>query len=83
MHVAMATLFVIGAFQHSRKIGWYFFGYAMLIWIASIHLGWHYASDGLLGAAMMTGLWAISGPASQLIYSGLRAIGRAKTGFSA
>jgi hypothetical protein len=55
----------------------------MLIWIASIHLGWHYASDGLLGAAMMAGLWVLSGPASQLIYSGLRAKGRAKTGFSA
>lgn len=79
MHVAMATLFVIGAFQHSRKIGWCFFGYAMLIWIASIHLGWHYASDGLLGAAMMIGLWAISGPTSRLIYSGLRAKGLAKT----
>ena len=79
MHVAMATLFVIGAFQHSRKIGWCFFGYAMLIWIASIHLGWHYASDGLLGAAMMAGLWVLSGPASQLIYSGLRAKGLAKT----
>jgi len=78
MHVAMATLFVIGAFQHSGKIGWCFFGYALMIWLASIHLGWYYASDGLLGAAMMTGLWALSGPVSQLIYSGLHAKGRAK-----
>ncbi len=83
MHVAMATLFVIGAFQHSRKIGWCFFGYAMLIWIASIHLGWHYASDGLLGAAMMAGLWVVSGPVARIIYSGLRAKGLATTRLSA
>ncbi len=79
MHVAMATLFAIAGFQISRRLGWAFATYALLIWIASIHLGWHYAADGLLGGAMMTGLWLLSGPITRAVLSGveLRRRGRA------
>ena len=61
MHVAMATLFALSAFMIARPLGWIFSVYALIIWIGSIHLGWHYASDGIVGAAMMALLWIISG----------------------
>jgi PAP2 superfamily len=61
MHVAMATLFALGAYQISRVLGWAFSVYALLIWIGSVHLGWHYAADGLAGGAMMALLWELSG----------------------
>lgn len=78
MHVAMATLFVIGGFQKSRRLGYFFLCYALLIWIASIHLGWHYAADGILGALMMTSLWLVSAPVARLIAFGVRAAAPAK-----
>lgn len=61
MHVAMALLFAIAGFCVSRPIGWIMAIYAVTIWIASIHLGWHYAIDGIVGAGMMWGLWHLSG----------------------
>ncbi|MCJ8158239.1 phosphatase PAP2 family protein [Sphingomonas sp. LaA6.9] len=57
MHVAMAALFAIGGFQIRRWLGWAMTGFAVAIWIGSIHFGWHYASDGVVGAAMMVALW--------------------------
>ena len=61
MHVAMAVLFALAGFSFGRIIGWIFATYALLIWIGSIHLGWHYATDGIVGAVMMFGLWHLSG----------------------
>lgn len=61
MHVAMAVLFAISGFRIARALGWIMSGYALLIWIGSIHLGWHYASDGIAGAAMMIALWKAVG----------------------
>jgi len=63
MHVAMATLFAIGGFKVGRALGIATTFYAVLIWIGSIHLGWHYASDGIVGALMMLALWKATGPA--------------------
>lgn len=57
MHVAMATLFAITAFRIARPLGWVFTAYAVTIWIGSVHLGWHYAIDGIVGAAMMAAIW--------------------------
>jgi PAP2 superfamily len=61
MHVAMAILFALGGYQISRTLGHMMTLYAVLIWIGSVHLGWHYASDGIAGAAMMALLWHVSG----------------------
>lgn len=61
MHVAMATLFALAAKQIARPLGYIFTAYVILIWVASIHLGWHYAIDGIVGSAMMVGLWKLSG----------------------
>ncbi|MGH6780677.1 MAG: phosphatase PAP2 family protein [Sphingomonadaceae bacterium] len=57
MHVAMAALFAIGGFQIRRWLGWVMTGFAVAIWVGSVHFGWHYATDGIVGAAMMVTLW--------------------------
>jgi hypothetical protein len=57
VHVAMAVLFAIGGFQLHRIIGWGFVGYAAIIWIGSVHLGWHYMSDGLVSIILTLLLW--------------------------
>jgi PAP2 superfamily len=57
MHVAMAGLFAIAGRAHSRSLGWIMTAYAAGIWIGSVHLGWHYATDGAVGIAMMWAVW--------------------------
>lgn len=61
VHNALAVLFAIAAYQLNRAAGWLLGFYAVLIWIGSIHLGWHYALDGLVGAALTYCIWIICG----------------------
>lgn len=68
MHVALATLLVIGGFQHNRLWGFALSTYALLIWIASIHFGWHYFVDGPVAALMMLGLWRASALLASRLY---------------
>ncbi len=67
MHVAMASLFAIAGFRRSTLLGSIFTVYALMIWIASVHLGWHYALDGVVGAAMMGVLWGLSKPIARIL----------------
>jgi hypothetical protein len=61
MHVAFSALMARGAFALDRRTGWLLSIYALLIWIASIHLGWHYTIDGIVGAPMGVGTWYLAG----------------------
>jgi len=61
LHNAMAVLFACAAYQADRRIGRLFAGYAVLIWIGSIHLGWHYAIDGIVAALLTVGIWKMTG----------------------
>lgn len=70
VHVTMATLFAIAGFRITRPVGWLVTGFAALIWIGSIHLGWHYAADGILGAAIMLLLWQTSAPIASWLVEG-------------
>ena len=58
MHVAIAVLFALWL-QTYRKLavttaGWC---YAAVIYLGSIHLGWHYASDGIISGLFVVGVW--------------------------
>ena len=57
LHNAIATLYALAAFRVGRTIGVFMTIYAVLIFIGSIHLGWHYAVDGIVGAAAMVLIW--------------------------
>ena len=61
VHNALAVLFALAAFQLNRAAGWALAAYAGLIWLGSVHLGWHYAVDGLVAAALTAGLWRVAG----------------------
>lgn len=59
LHVAMAiwlALVVSGWLPRLKWIGW---SYAGLIWLGSVHLGWHYLSDGVVGALGMMAIWML------------------------
>jgi hypothetical protein len=61
VHNGLAALFAIGGFQINRKLGYLLTAYAVLIWFGSIHLGWHYAVDGIVAIALTFGIWRVCG----------------------
>ncbi len=69
VHNAIAILFALAAWRINPKFGVVMAGYAVLIWIGSIHLGWHYAVDGLIAAILTLGLWNAAGHLAKLLDS--------------
>jgi hypothetical protein len=61
VHNGLAVLFALAGFQLHRAAGILLSAYAVLIWIGSIHLGWHYALDGIVAAGVTIIMWRISG----------------------
>lgn len=61
VHNALSVLFALAAFRVSKIAGWIAAAYALLIWMGSIHLGWHYAVDGLAAAALTFAIWLVAG----------------------
>ena len=61
MHNAQAMLFVLAAFKVSRGLGLTMLAYAVVIFVASIMLAWHYALDGIIGMAGAWAIWRLAG----------------------
>lgn len=61
MHIVLAFLWVFPAWHLSRVLGVIVTIYAAIIWIGSVHLGWHYFVDGLVGVLMLAVIWYIAG----------------------
>ena len=61
VHNALSVLFALATWRVNRALGLFFAFYAAAIWIGSIHLGWHYALDGLVAAALTYGIWVACG----------------------
>ena len=59
IHLAMAMLFVLLAFEVRKWLGWLFVGYAVIMQIGSVILGWHYAVDGYAGIILAYLIWYI------------------------
>ena len=57
MHVAVATLLALLGWSTHRYLGYALSVFALLILIGSVHLAWHYAIDGYLGAAAAALIW--------------------------
>ncbi len=63
LHVAAVCLYAIFAWNEGRIIRWTAISFAALIFFGSLATGWHYAIDGYAAAAMIVGLWWLSGRA--------------------
>ena len=61
MHNAQAVLFVVAAYRLSRRFGRAMLVYSILIFLGSIHLGWHYAVDGIVGGLAALAIWGACG----------------------
>jgi len=61
VHNGLAVLFALAGWKVNKWAGVTLSAYALLIWIGSIHLGWHYAIDGLFAAALTLGIWRAAG----------------------
>lgn len=60
IHVAVAVLFALIAWQRSVTFGMVLTVYAVTIQIGSVVLGWHYGIDGYVGALMAWGSWRLA-----------------------
>ena len=61
LHVAMAfwlAMVVRAGCPRGQFLAWIYFG---LICLGSVHLGWHYVSDGVIGTAGAALIWGIAG----------------------
>lgn len=61
LHVATSTLFALMGWRINRRAGIALTLFAAMIMIGSVHLGWHYALDGYVGAAGAYAVWRLVG----------------------
>ena len=61
MHNATALLFVLCTWNKGGWLRWLMVVHCVLIFLGSIHLGWHYAVDSYLAWALVVGFWLIAG----------------------
>ena len=65
VHVAVAVLFALVGLEANRVIGLLLTAYALVVLVASVHLGWHYAVDGYFAALAAAVIWIATGAALQ------------------
>ena len=61
VHNATALLFVLTTWNKGGWLRWLMVAHCILIFLGSIHLGWHYAVDAYAAWALVVGLWVIAG----------------------
>lgn len=61
MHNAICVLMFLAARHIHRYLAIAAAAYAVLIFLGSVHLGWHYASDGYVSAIIVALIWKAAG----------------------
>ncbi len=61
IHNAMIWLLVFACWRTHRGVASALAAYAALIFVGSVHLGWHYAVDTYVAVALTYGIWALVG----------------------
>jgi len=61
MHVSITCLIALCQLKINRKVGMLCFIYLIIIFIGSIHLGWHYAIDGYFSVFVTVLIWWVIG----------------------
>lgn len=59
VHVAVAVLYALTLTQFGRYFSWAAWTFAAIILIGSVHLGWHYAVDGLAAGIATLVIWLV------------------------
>lgn len=77
VHVAMPVLYALASRATSPRLAAAFGAYGLLIFLGSVHLGWHYAVDGYVSVLLVVLLWKLSG---RLITPGLERAGAGTAG---
>jgi len=72
LHVAIPALFAVAAWHRSRAAAVGLWAYTFLIFLGSVHLGWHYAVDGYVAVALIVALWGASGWVARRWYARTR-----------
>ena len=70
MHVSMAMLFALSISKVSRIVGALAWLFVLTIFVASVHLGYHYAVDGYVAAAATLAIWALAKPLTKSVVRG-------------
>lgn len=73
VHNAMAVLFALASFRINLWLGVAMTLFALLIWVASVYLNWHYAVDGIAGAVGAAVIWFAAGRVVDLVLARLAA----------
>ena len=60
MHCAIAFLYWLAMRRISVAWGHFFAGFAIITWISSVHLAYHYAVDGLVSLIAVVAIWKFS-----------------------
>ena len=68
MHNGSAFLVALAFRPISRILSNIFFGFTAVIFVTSIHLGWHYAVDGYAAFALAGFIWWITGPIAAYLH---------------
>lgn len=61
IHIATTALFALSMRNIYPILEKLLYCYTLVIWVGSIHLGWHYASDGLVSGLCVIVIWHYSG----------------------
>ncbi|MCZ2721584.1 phosphatase PAP2 family protein [Marinomonas sp. 15G1-11] len=57
MHISVASLIAMTIYHFNKTFGGIAWGYALLIMVGSVHLGWHYAVDGYFALMLTSIIW--------------------------
>jgi membrane-associated phospholipid phosphatase len=70
LHVAISFWMILAARSIAPRLTWLAVAYFLFVWIASVHLGWHYLLDGAAGALGVLGIWVVAQPLERRIAHG-------------
>jgi hypothetical protein len=65
LHNGTALLFALAGFKVNRGVGWALMAHAILIYLGSVHLAWHYAVDTYVAWAVVLVLWFAMEPVAR------------------
>lgn len=60
LHVGVAAWCALALTRTVPKLGWIGWLYAATIALGSVHLGWHYATDGMVALLLLWGSWRLT-----------------------